>query len=209
MIITFLTSLKRKIKPVKLLCTCGEVKMSVFVQCIVKGDYSGLISQGKPSNEQLNQAWEQLFNEYINLSGDLSVKKLLSLLKEIAILSNRLMLIEMIVSQLAVEHVPGLADQLRKLGFRFQYAEGENLMRELELTIAQSKTQLVQLNQAKAELEEMRSTDNKQATAQDFEMQISAIEEFKGVAIDIDTYTVARYCADVNRMKLRYKANQK
>lgn len=204
-----LALLKRKISPSECFDTCKDVNMSVFIQCIVKGDNSGLVKQGKPCTEQLTSAWEKLFNEYISLSGDTSVKKLLSLLKEIAILSNRLMLIEILVNQIANDHHPDLADQLKKMGFRFNYENGENLQRELELTVAQSKTQLIQLNQAKAELEEMRSTDNRKATEQDFEMQISAIEEFKGVAIDIDNYTVSRYCADVNRMKIRYNATKK
>lgn len=121
-------------------------------------------------------------------------------------IENRLTLIQLCVDQLASEHHAGLAQQLKNLGFRFNYEDGPDLHRELELTVTQSKSMLIQLNQEKAELEALRVNESGTATVQDYEMQYSAVEEFKGTTIDPETYTVSRYCADIKRMKERFKS---
>lgn len=176
--------------------TCSTLCMAKFVKCLVHSSYELVGGE---------QSWETIFNEYLNLSGDESISQLLALLKSIAILTNRIQLIEIIVNQLAIKPIPELADQLRKMGFRFQY--GDDLENDLVKTINQAKGYLLKLQQDQKELEDLRKSDGKAATEQDYEMQYSAIEQFKGVTIDPETYTVARYVADVNRMKLTYKPN--
>lgn len=169
--------------------------MAKFVKCLVAGQYELIGGE---------QAWEAIFNEYLTLSGDESISQLLSLLKSIAILTNRLQLIEIIVQQMAIKPVRELADQLRNMGFRFQY--DTDLENDLKKTVNQAKQYLLKLQQDQKELEDLRKSDGKAATEQDYEMQYSAIEQFKGVAIDPEVYTVARYVADVNRMKLQSQA---
>lgn len=166
--------------------------MAKFVKCLVKAEYELVGGE---------QAWETIFNEYLTLSGDESVSQLLSLLKSIAILSNRIQLIEIIVNQLAIKPIPQLIEQLQAMGFRFQYAD--DLENDLKKTVNQAKQYLLKLQQDQKELEDLRKSDGKAATEQDYEMQYSAIEQFKGVPIDPNTYTVARYVADINRMKLQ------
>lgn len=195
---------KQKLIKPALYTSCKEVSMTAFIKAIVKQDYSGLIKSGLPLKTDIDKAWETVFNEYTSISGDNHVSTLLALLKDIAILTNKLQLIEIIVNEMAEKHMPGLAEQLRKLGFRFQYEDGPELRRELEITIVQSKAMLLQLKQDQAELEELRKNDGGAATEQDYELQLSAIEEFKGVSINPDTYMVSRYCADIKRMKDRY-----
>lgn len=171
--------------------------MAKFVKCLVRQSYDLVGGE---------YAWETIFNEYLALSGDDSITQLLSLLKSIAILTNRLALIEIIVNQMAVKPIPELAEQLRKLGFRFQY--GDNLEADLKATVNQARTLLLKLQQDQKELEDLRKSDGKAATEQDYEMQYSAIEQFKGVSIDPEIYTVARYVADIKRMKLQYQQTQ-
>jgi hypothetical protein len=185
--------------------SCSEVVFSAFVKAIVKQDFIGLVKSGIPVKAELTQAWDTIFNEYLILSGDTQIATLLSLLKDVAYISNTLQLIEIIVNQLSISHSPEMAAQLRGFGFRFQYDNGPNLQSELEMTITQSKQQLIYLKQAELELQDLRKVEGGAATEQDYEVQISAIEEFKGCAIDTDKYTVSRYCADIKRMKERYK----
>lgn len=187
-----LTLLRKKAKPI--VYTCANLSMAKFVKCLVAAQYE-LVGG--------NTAWDIIFNEYLTLSGDESIGQLLSLLKSIAIVSNRLQLIEIIVQQMAIKPIPELAEQLRVMGFRFQYSD--NLERDLELTINQAKGYLLKLQQDQKELEDLRKSEGGPATEQDYEMQYSALEQFKGVSIDPDTYTVARYCADVKRMKIQYQ----
>lgn len=183
---------QKKQQPKELINACSKCSMAKFVDCLVNG------------NTHVVDDWEAIFNEYLTISGDTHISTVLELLKSIAMIENKLTLIQLCVDQLASKHHAGLAEQLKKLGFRFNYEDGPDLMRELEITVTQSKTMLIQLTQEKAELNELRKNEGGSATVQDYEMQYSAIEEFKGVVIDPETYTVSRYCADVKRMKDRY-----
>src|ERR1700688_560387 len=177
--------------------TSADLPIAKFVKCLVCQQFP-LVGGEK--------AWETIFNEYLQLSGDESITQLLSLLKSIAILTNKIQLIDIIVNQMSIKPVPELAEQLRKMGFRFGY--GDNLKSDLLSTVNQAKGWLLKLQQDQKELEDLRRSEGGAATEQDFEMQYSAIEEFKGVAINPETYTVARYCADVKRMKMRNKPNE-
>lgn len=165
--------------------------MAKFVKCLVCGDTSLVGGE---------QAWETIFQEYLTLSGDSSISQLLTLLKSIAVLTYRIELIEILVNEMAVRPIPDIAARLQKMGFRFPYTD--NLERDLQGTVNQARTELLRLQQDQKELEDLRKTDGKAATEQDYEMQYSAIEQFKGVSIDPDTYMVARYAADMRRMKL-------
>jgi hypothetical protein len=183
---------KQKQQPKELINTCSKCSMEKFVDCIVNG------------NTHVVDDWTAIFNEYLTISGDTHISTLLELMKSIAMIENKLTLIQLCVDQLAKGHHSGLAQQLKGLGFRFNYEDGPDLHRELELTVTQSKQLLIQLNQDKDELQALRATESGAATLQDYEMQYSAIEEFKSCSIDPRTYMVSRYVADVKRMKLRY-----
>jgi hypothetical protein len=185
--------------------SCYEVTMSAFIPAIVDHDYKGLTKAGNPNSQQLAEAWDKVFTEYLSISGDTQISTILALVKDIAILSNKLFLIETIVQQMENKHDFKLAEHLRSLGFRFQYEDGPDLKRELDITITQSKALLLELEQNKAELEELRKGDGEAATRQDYELQLSSLEEFKSCSINENIYTVARYVADVKRMKDRYK----
>lgn len=195
--IAMLTLFRKKTTPKQLIYTCQTLCMAKFVKCLVKAEYE-LVGGEK--------SWEVIFNEYLTLSGDESISQLLSLLKSIAILSNRIQLIEIIVQQMAIKPIPELAQQLRNMGFRFQYTD--DLENDLKKTVNQAKQYLLKLQQDQKELEDLRKSDGKAATEQDYEMQYSAIEQFKGVPIDPETYMVARYAADVSRMKQQYQPTQ-
>jgi hypothetical protein len=184
---------------------CTEVVMTAFIAAIVHHDLTCLIKSGKPLQAELETAWDKIFNEYLTISGDSQIQQILALLKEIAIITNKLTLIEIIVNQMAIKHNPGLADQLRSLGFRFQYNDDENLLRELELTITQSKAHLLTLQQNKAELEELRKNEGGAATEMDYEMQLSELSKFQGFQLDPDKLTVSAYCAILKRFKNFYK----
>lgn len=180
----------------ELINTCSKCSMEKFVDCIVNG------------NTHVVDDWGAIFNEYLTISGDTHISSILELLKSITIAENKLWLIEVCVQQFAGHYHGYIADELKGMGFNFQYEEGENLNSELNATITKSKQILIQLKQDKAELEELRAAQGEAATVQDYELQYSAIEEFKGTPIDPTIYKVSRYVADVQRMKERYKPNK-
>lgn len=187
----------RKPKQQKITYTCANLPMAIFVQCLVNAKLDLVGGE---------QAWETISQEYSSLIDHEAASQYLTLLKSIAVLTYRIELIEILVNEMASRPIPDIAARLQKMGFRFPYTD--NLERDLQATINQARTELLRLQQDQKELEDLRKTDGKAATEQDYEMQYSAIEQFKGVSIDPDTYMVARYAADIRRMKMAAQVNQ-
>lgn len=193
---------KKKLQKSTCYATCSEVYMTAFIKAIIKQDYSGLIKTGSPAPIDVVVAWEKIFDEYLTISDDTHIRQLLALMKDVAILTNKISLIEFIVQKMAEKHHEGFAEQLRAMGFRFQYEDGPQLKRELEITIVQSKSLLLQLNQSKSELEELRNGEGKAASEMDYLIQLSELGKFQGYALDPDKLTVTAYCAILKRFKI-------
>lgn len=186
----------------EVLDTCQKVMFTAFKNATLHDDLSGLIKSGTPTPTELETAWEKVFNEYLTISGDTHIQQILILMKDIAILTNKITLIELIVEQMRISYVGAFADQLRSLGFRFQYEDGPELLRELELTLNQTIQLRLRLQESQAEYQQLQVSDGAQVTDQDYEVYLSELEKFQGVAMNPDTTSVARYCAIVKRFKI-------
>ena len=180
-------------QPKELINTCAKCSMEKFVECLVNG------------NTHVVGDWGAIFNEYLTLSSDTHIDAILHLMKSITMLENKLTLIQICIDMISSRHDEGLVENLKSFGFNFTYENGPQLRKELEMTVTQAKSLLIELNQDKKELEELRGDETKTATAQDYEIQYSAISEFLGVMVNPANYMVSRYCADIQRMKERYK----
>lgn len=198
-----LAIIKKKLQKSECYTTCSEVCMTAFIQAIVKQDLTGLIKAGSPTPDQLQMAWETIFDEYLTLSGDTKIKQILSLQKDVVVLANKIKIIEFVVAQLRAGYHQRFADQLKSLGFRFQYNNGPDLGKELDITLVQTKALQVQLNQSLAEIEELKPKESEAATEMDYDIELTELSKFQGYTIDPDKITVTRYCAIVKRFKIQ------
>lgn len=73
----------------KFICKASECNLNQFISCNFDNDLSVLIISGKPSPKQLEQAWDNIFTEYIDISGLYKEMEELTLMRSIQFLKAR------------------------------------------------------------------------------------------------------------------------
>lgn len=192
----------------KIYQSCSELPLFNFIKVLVTGELKYLIIKGRPSNESLASAWDNIFNEYTTLCGGLQQNHILLLLKEIAVTQNKLIIIQAIIDQLSKQYNSDLADMLRALGFRrkFDPQNREEYTNDLKLTVSQAKTLMVRLEQRKAELNNMRSGN--EVKESDYDSLIAELSKFQGYRIHTKEIMVSEFISIFNNYKKSLKPDR-
>lgn len=162
-----------------------------------------MVKSGFPTQEQLNDAWDTLFSEFTVLSESKQSNYLLSLLKEYYAIPNKITIIETIVNALRDRYDPELIRLLRTLGFRHKYDPHGDYIRDLQLTITQSKSLVVRWNDLNTDLK--NATEGEKQEANDYDMILSELSKYQGYRLDPKSITVSEFCAIVKRFKKENK----
>lgn len=171
-----------------------------FIKILVSNDLSYI---GKGTQAQLEEAWENIFSEYMSLSKDGTQNHLLGVIKEIAILENKLFLIQTIVDELSKEWNEALAKCLNALGFRYKYTL-ETLEKDLKLTVTNAKSLILRLDQRKNDLKALQSGSSS-PTESDFDALLIELSKFMGYRINTKEVTISEFIALQNNYKAANK----
>lgn len=187
------------------LSSCNQLTISAFIYIITSNDLSPL--GGGISKREY--AWQLIWAEYTELTGDKKSNHLLSLMKEFYVSQHKIAIIQTIVDAICERHDDGLTAQLRVLGFRFKFdiSQPEQYRKDLERTVTQSKSLIVRLNNAYNELQKLNN-DNSKATPSDFDLIMAELSKFQGYRIDPNICTVSEYCAILNSFRRQQKATK-
>lgn len=91
--------------------------MNQFKRCICHNDLKALVVQGEATAEELADAWMNLFYEYCDLVEATETMHRALLQYEIELYSKHNILIAEWVKLLTVQHLPGVAEAIKTLGF--------------------------------------------------------------------------------------------
>lgn len=96
---------------------------------------------------------------------------------------------------------------LRTLGFRHKYdPESESYIRDLQLTITQSKTLVVRWNDLNTDI--ANATKEETNEANDYDGILSELSKYQGYRLDPKLITVSEFCAIVKRFKKENKVKK-
>src|SRR5437764_4635200 len=95
------TKKKKSVKPEgKVIDSITELMLSDFIVCLLDKDYSSLATNKPSASEQeLREAWEKIYSEYLDGIADSEQAAYIALSKEVIIMETR---IQMIVACLGV-----------------------------------------------------------------------------------------------------------
>lgn len=180
---------------------CFDLPLYNFVKRVLTGDNKWLIKSGSPVN--IDEAWANIYAEYIDLKKDVNSKILLDIKKELAVLDNDILIINAIVSQLKVKRNEELIEILKKeYGFRLTY---EDLSKDLKRTISITKSKYVELKTKENEYQKniaAQSTGAKEWTEEDYISQLIEISKYQGGSIiHMKDISVAEYMILLNKFK--------
>lgn len=191
---------------------CSELPLYNWVKIAVTGDFKWLVKTGEtPPN--IAEHYHVIYAEYQSLIKDTRSSKEMTLKIDMAKLANRIDHIQVCIQQLKIGRDEDIIRILRTpapdgLGFgRLNY---NILERDIKLTETYLQSDIVRYKQRKAQYDALLGEVTKgQAGEADFYQQISTLEKWKGSAIDVRTYTLIHWVADLNNLKAEIKANEK
>jgi hypothetical protein len=171
--------------------------MDRFLTCLCDEDYSALIIDGEPTEEEVYQAWIMLLNEYHEIKGDtVTGDEQWQLSRDIARLQNHLFLLQLAVDQLKVNYSESLADSVRKLGYSFRplVPEPDAYYDLLHRVVNKSRTKYVLLQQLVKELDKkLKDLPVSKPSRQTFEGMLIAFEEMQHTAYNMEEITVYKF----------------
>lgn len=193
----------------KLYTTANNTPMSVFIRCLIYGDLKALKkSKGFIKTSKLKSVWSALFNEYLEQSGDTSRVFLLNALKEWAILTNNIKLIDDHLQILANGYNENLASNLKRLGFTIKpIKERDKYIKQIKSINTQAKKLVLQANKIKKDLDQFESEKKTETvTEKDFLELFAILSKNQGYYLDPKAVTVAEF---VVLIKLHQDKNNK
>lgn len=171
--------------------TCEELPLYNFIKIAVHNDLSWLNADAPEQGTQLKQVWEAILEEYNSLSGNTKSAHVLSLVKEITILNNKLYVIQSCVDFLQHTRSEELIQILKDMHFRFTYSP-ETMQKDLKLTVSSAKTLLMQRREAQKEYEVLQGKEEP-LTEKDFYALLTQLSKYNGYKIDAKQTSVLEF----------------
>lgn len=189
--------------------SCDNLPLSNFINIVVDGDLSQLYAEPARfihKQSDLSSIWENIFNEYNELTNNTQSRHIFNLIKEIKYIDGKNKTVSECISLLSqvndVNEYQETIDILNSFGCSHIKITNENKFTTLPRCETVCKRFIIELNQKEAEYQSLNSDDNNKATKQDFYETISYISEhLHGKTIDVHKTTVSMYVADLNLIK--------
>lgn len=109
----------------ELLVTCSRLPLDKFITCLIDGDLSVLIISGKPSPEEVAEAWAGIFSEYLDLNQDNEAKYLLNLQSNISLLNHQITETDTAIFLLSVGYRTDLIQIIEDNGYTISVSEAD------------------------------------------------------------------------------------
>lgn len=122
----------------------SDIKLRVFIDCIVDSDYSGLIKSGNPSQADLSQAWKKIFFQYRDLMKNDQEMLYLTVLKELGQLEADISLLTCFLSiierQLAPSWMVKAVNEILESQYEFDPGKTEQFQKEINSARSRMKS---------------------------------------------------------------------
>ena len=138
---------------------CSETPLQVFIDCLCHKRFERLIKSGKPSQDEIMEAWNELFTEYCDLSGSNEMNEVLQVTKKIGVIQSKLTAISLSVVVLSHRDSEIAKENLRNLGFNFDF--DKDLVNDLQRVIAASKGYHIELKSLQKRYEALTAKGGK------------------------------------------------
>jgi hypothetical protein len=183
-----------------------ELPLSKFIDCTVDNNLFALVRTGKPTNEQLEQAWEQISQEYADAIGDTEHRMYVSVYRDVKVLGTTLQQIHWLIAQLKEVYFSGYANRLNNLlktNFKFDYTNPAQYFNELSRCINRSKGIKIDLDLKMVQFEVMQKSrqqqsEGKRPTREYYQAILITLSDHVKYPIS-DSITVYEFCDRMRR----------
>ena len=167
--------------------------LSVFIQVSITGDVRNLVINGIVSDEKLNDAWDNIFYDYLKRTDITRYNILLRKLKDIEILSNKYRLIWAIIEMLSLGYNLDLVSGLKSLGYRYRFerfSDPKSYVLDVERVQKDAESIMKTINEMKAGL---IGSPGEEVKEEDFDGILVDLSRFQGYKVKKEETTVSEF----------------
>lgn len=185
----------------KLYQHCSELPLSRFIECLCEGKYSVLLIEGDATEEQLKEAWDALYNEYLDATAKNGSNDVMTLLNEFDALYYKYAVVEKCVEILRWYNDDRLIAILKERGFNFPFDDSnvEQYLKDLDRVMTRSKKFLVDMEIRRKQLDAIQKANSgAKIDRAYFDTILVTLSKFAGYHVNEEVITVSRYVALLN-----------
>ncbi len=183
----------------------SELQLSQFIRVTVDENIYALVISGKPSDEDLIEAWGQIQLQYADAMKDNEYKLLVSLMKEVHRISILYDSIHMAIAELRKRYVKQFADRLNRWlesSFKFDVRFPDDYEEDLKRAYNRSKGIKLDLDLKRASYEAIQkkfSSAGNKLTREYFQGILITLSDHVRYPVT-DSVTVFEYCDRIRRL---------
>lgn len=173
---------------------CSELPLSVFIDIMVTDNINKLIKRrGLYGKRHVDEIWNDIQDEYSELSGSNRTTMVLSMLKDQFVLKNNIYLCQTIIKTMSININNDLVAVLKRLGFRNKFSK-ETIDKDLKQVVNTAKSWFIELNKVESEIKALYgSNDNEKVKVSDYDAVLARLSKFQGYRIDAREISVSQY----------------
>lgn len=184
---------------------CSETPLQIFIDCLCHKRFERLIKSGKPSQDEILNAWNELFTEYCDLSGSNEMNEVLQVTKKIGVIQAKQTAIALSVIVLSHRNSEISKDNLRQLGFNYDFDAA--LVDDLQRVISAAKSYEIELKSLQKRYEALTSKGGKSTiTDAYFKRILVDLSKFMGFQLKATSTTVEEFLMIKNSYERDLKA---
>ena len=180
----------------KLHTTCYTLPLNAFIDALVDSDYTGLVLSGKPTDAEIADAWEKIYDQYSQISGNSLFTSYMLKLQEYGRALVKMNILISSIEVLSLMYNADVVQALNDVGFKctFDQNDIEAYMADLDKLSKYAANVSVKLKHTSGQLEEAKKQmSNKAATRADFVNSIAIVSKYMGFKIDPTCTAVAEF----------------
>lgn len=184
---------------------CSDTPLQVFIDCLCHKRFERLIRSGKPTKDEILNAWNELFTEYCDLSGSNEMNEVLQLTKKIGVMQSKLNAIALSVVVLSHKDSEIAKGNLKSLGFNYDFDQA--LVDDLQCVIATAKSYEIELISLQKRYEALTAKGGKSTITEAYFKRILVdLSKFMGFQLKATTTTVEEFLMIKNSYERDLKA---
>lgn len=187
------------------------------MDCLIDGDLKGLIISGVATQEQLQQAWDKIYTQSLELSQNKAYNEAFEILKEIDDCTAKLTIVNNTVRHFTLcneqnlDNDQDLINILNSMALRSGIKptdRGNVLIKKLNTVISRAKKWVEKIEELRKSLEVIRQENegNEKTDRSYFDAWLDVISQDKGFYIKSSEITVSRFYRAINQLR---EKNQK
>ena len=179
--------------------------LNKFIVCICDQNYSGLIKKGTAPANQLQKAWNKIYDEYLTIIKDKEQSYLMQLTKEVYLLEFKINIINTIVTSLSIQYDPEILKELKRwapVWGQFNPGDEEKYLQELQTVINQNKRLIIELDSKSKELNDLIPKEKTNVTREYFDKLIWKLSLYAKHQINKYTISVSEFAEGLADMRM-------